>query len=124
MKILTVEDDPVCAHLMDRLFSSVSFVEKHSIAYNGAKALTLAQESEFDLILMDIHLGGGQMTGMEVLKELRKSDTYARAPIFAVTNYNQPGDEDRFLGEGFTRYFAKPIDGQSLIRTIEELIVY
>lgn len=122
MRILTVEDNEINALLMDRLLSDVSFIKKHSIAENGERALALVQESDYDLVLMDINLGDGKMTGTEVMKELRKSDKYVRAPIYAVTCYALPGDEERFLSEGFSRYFSKPIDHKSLIRTIEELV--
>lgn len=120
MKVLTVEDNEINAMLMERTLSGVSFISDHKVAENGEKALQLVQDTDFDLVLMDINLGDGKMTGIEVMKELRKQDKYVRAPIFAVTCYALPGDEDRFLREGFDRYFSKPVDHSSLIRTIEE----
>jgi DNA-binding response OmpR family regulator len=42
--------------------------------------------------------------------------------VVAVTAYNLPGDELRFLREGFDRYLAKPFAKEQLINLVTELV--
>ncbi|MEP1093696.1 MAG: response regulator [Cyclobacteriaceae bacterium] len=120
MKILTVEDNDINAMLMDRLLEELNFSIEHTIAESATQALAKTDTIIYDLVLMDINLGDGQMDGTEVLKILRTKDGYKPIPIFAVTCYALPGDKERFLEMGFNEYVSKPIDHDLLLSKIDK----
>lgn len=102
--VLCVEDDFVNRHIVKLFLKNICIVET---AEDGETALQLAAENKYDLILMDINLGGG-MNGMEAVKEIVKMPQYAGTPIIAVTAYAMGKDKAEFLKGGCTHYIAKP----------------
>ncbi|MFK7952974.1 MAG: response regulator [Ekhidna sp.] len=119
MKILTVEDNEINAKLMDHMLKDLDFEYEHIVAEDADRALELTSADTFDLILMDINLGHGQMDGSEVMQVLKNKDEFKNTPMYAVTCYSLPGDRERFLEEGFDKYFSKPINHASLLEAIK-----
>lgn len=116
-RILYVEDDLINALVMGKLFKE-RFLITH--VDNGESCLkTLARES-FDLVLMDINLGPGQMTGVEALHAIRSQPATAGIPVIAITAYGFAHDEERFLKEGFSGYIPKPLDWRALPEKIDQ----
>ncbi len=72
----------------------------------------------YDVVLLDITLGTGMMSGVELLPRLRERAAFTEALFVAVTAYALPGDEERFLSAGFDRYVAKPFDPLVLLQSI------
>ena len=76
-------------------------------AVDAETGITIAQNEQPDLILMDIHLPG--MDGLAATA-LLKQDALTRAiPIFALTALAMKGDKERILAAGCDGYIAKPI---------------
>ena len=119
MKILIVEDNHINAKVLDMMLNSLDFDYSTAFAENAEAALSVAEETVFDLILMDINLGDGQMTGTEVMKILKEKEAYKQVPFFAVTCYSLPGDKEKFLAAGFDKYVSKPIDKTLLLNEIK-----
>ncbi|MBT1690217.1 response regulator [Dawidia soli] len=116
-RILYVEDDLINALVMEKLLKE-RFLITH--VNNGESCLaTLARES-FDLVLMDINLGPGRMTGVEALQAIRRGPATAGIPVVAITGYAFAHDEERFLKEGFTGYIRKPLDWRALPEKIDQ----
>ena len=119
MKILIVEDNHINAKVLDMMLNSLDFDYSTTFAENAEVAISVAEETVFDLILMDINLGDGQMTGTEVMKILKEKEAYKQVPFFAVTCYSLPGDKEKFLAAGFDKYVSKPIDKTLLLNEIK-----
>ena len=119
MKILIVEDNHINAKVLDMMLNSLDFDYSTTFAENAEVAISVAEETVFDLILMDINLGDGQMTGTEVMKILKEKEAYKQVPIYAVTCYSLPGDKEKFLAAGFDKYVSKPIDKTLLLNEIK-----
>ncbi len=90
-------------------------------AMNAEFGIRLANEQEFDCILLDINLGKGS-SGIDILLELRKLDRYRNVPILAVTGYSLTSDRENLLEKGFNDYLAKPFEDTDLISLIERNI--
>lgn len=120
MKILIVEDNDINAKVLDLMLKGLDFDYSTAFAENAEQALSVAEEGEYDLVLMDINLGDGQMTGTEVMKILKGKESYRKVPIYAVTCYSLPGDKEKFLNEGFDKYISKPIDKTQLLSEIND----
>lgn len=119
MKILYVEDNKINAMVMDKMLSKNN--SDVIIAENGSQALKIVKQESLDLILVDINLGLNQMDGCELLQRFRKLDILKNIPVFAVTAYAMPGDEQRFINVGFDNYFSKPVNFDQLLSVISKI---
>ncbi len=120
MKILIVEDNDINAKVLDLMLRGLDFDYTTDFAENAEEALSVTENGKFDLVLMDINLGDGQMTGTEVMKLLKANEDYKSVPIYAVTCYSLPGDKEKFLDAGFDKYIAKPINKELLLSEIQD----
>ncbi len=65
---------------------------------------------------MDINLP--DISGIEVLKQLRKDPATAHIPVVAVSVNSMPQDIKQGLQAGFFRYLTKPIRVNEFMRTL------
>lgn len=101
MKILIVEDD-------DRLALALRgvFVPAHAVdmVTTGEDALEAAAETNYDLVLLDLHLP--DISGFEVCSELRASKK--NMPILVVTANEDSDSIVALLDAGADDYLVKP----------------
>ena len=116
--MLVVEDNPDSQFLLEALLCDLCTVD---LASDADEALGLAETHDYQAVLLDINLGPGR-SGVDVLHELRHMDRFAKTPVTALTAYAMPGDRERFLGEGFTHYLAKPFTPEALLALVEKMI--
>jgi len=116
--ILIVEDNKINALVLTKTIQGLC-TSKHVV--NDKDALMAVEETEFDLIFMDINLGSNSRDGEEIMKIIKANPKHANLKIMAVTSYAMPGDKQRFLDAGFDAYFSKPINKQQIIAEVEEL---
>jgi len=83
-------------------------------ADNGAEAIAVAQDCEFDLILMDMQMP--LMDGYTASRCLR--DNGYTKPIVALTAHAMRGDAERCHAAGCSGYLTKPINPDKLIEKI------
>ena len=88
---------------------------KSDTAEDGNKALALLQKTDYDLILVDIHLPF--ISGLELIKYLR-SDLKMNTPVLVLTAFSDL-QMQRQAGElGISGYIVKPFDPSDLIQRI------
>src|SRR5262252_743688 len=104
--ILIVDDDEPNSEGLARRLQGRGFAV--TVAGSGRKALGLLGERRFDLVLLDIMMPG--MTGLEVLKLLRRADSLIDLPIIMVTAKGESEDTVEALELGANDYVTKPID--------------
>jgi PAS domain S-box-containing protein len=88
-------------------------------ATNGADALRLAAENEFDVILSDISMP--EMDGFEFLQRLRKIDGRQTVPVIAITGFGRRNDIARARAAGFYSHLTKPLNLQILTDVLQQL---
>jgi signal transduction histidine kinase/CheY-like chemotaxis protein len=105
--LLYIEDNPANLALVEEI---VRFRPDLRLlaAPDGPLGLALARRHLPDIVLLDLNLGG--MSGLEVLRELRRDRRTAGIPAIALTASAMPGDIERGLAAGFSRYLTKPLD--------------
>ena len=88
-------------------------------APNGAEALRIAAENDFDVILSDISMP--EMDGFEFLARLRKIDGRQDVPVVAITGFGRSGDIARARAAGFYSHLTKPLNLQVLTEVLQQL---
>lgn len=83
-KVLYVEDDPALRSIMTALLNQQPGIEIAAQAKNSHTTLTLAQDNEFDVALLDIALGMDSANGIELGLRLR-----ALQPNIGIVIYSQ-----------------------------------
>ena len=116
--ILVVEDTPELELLVEYMLNGAYDVVTTE---HEEGALRLAAEKRFDLVLMDINLGGAR-TGVDVMDSLRKLPAYKDVPIVAMTAYALLEDRARFLAAGFNGYLSKPFTEHQAHTVIQQLL--
>jgi two-component system cell cycle response regulator DivK len=104
-RILVVEDNDKNLKLTRDVLEWAGFAV--DVATTGEDAVTLAQRSTPDLILMDLQLPG--IDGHEALARLRDHPATRAVPVIALTASAMPMDRERALAAGFDGFLEKPI---------------
>jgi two-component system cell cycle response regulator DivK len=117
-KILIIEDNEQNMYMLTYLLESYNYKVYQS--FSGPTGIILAQKHHPDVILLDIQLP--EMDGYSVARELRKIRELSKTPIIAVTSYAMTGDQEKAFEAGATGYIEKPIDPDTFISQLEELI--
>ncbi len=116
MKILLVEDNPINRLVVRELLAN----QGHKIqeAHDGAEGVRMAEQTEFDLILMDISMP--VLDGVQATGEIRHGDGPSkRTPIVALTAHALSEEVDRFRNAGMQDVIFKPTTGRVLAEVIE-----
>lgn len=116
--ILVVDDDRGTRLLLER-FLMTSYNVKS--AASGEEAKELLHELKPDLILMDIHLSGGE-NGIEAMKSLKELPVATNIPFVAVTVISNFEDQAMFFSEGFSACLGKPFTKKQLFEVCSRLI--
>jgi two-component system, chemotaxis family, CheB/CheR fusion protein len=88
-------------------------------ATNGADALRLAADSEFDVVLSDISMPA--MDGFEFLQRLRQIPGRKHVPVIAITGFGRSDDIDRARAAGFYAHLTKPLNLETLSAILDQL---
>jgi CheY-like chemotaxis protein len=116
--ILVADDRPTGRELVRTVLENSGYTVIE--AGDGREALRCARETHPDLIILDIHMPGGD--GFEIIQELRRDPAFAPTPIVALTASAMQGDRERALALGFTGYLTKPIRIAALREEVERLL--
>jgi CheY-like chemotaxis protein len=80
----------------------------------------MAQETCYDVILMDMKMPG--VDGLEATKAVRAGEKgNRRVPIIALTAYVMKGDREHCLAAGMDGYLSKPINSREMIMLVESI---
>ena len=103
--ILLVEDDVSCQILIKRLLQNNKIDVQ--VINDGKVALQFIGNKRYDLIILDIQLP--EISGLDILKSIRKEEMNSQVPVVALTAYALKDDREFFMKMGFDEYVAKPI---------------
>lgn len=108
MNILIVDDDQITSKLIEKRLNKRGF--QTSVVHCGKDCLDLVRGGThvFDLILLDILMP--DITGLEVMEEIRKSFSTVELPIIMTTSMRETGDIVSALKLGANDYVKKPIN--------------
>ncbi len=114
-RLLVLDDNASARRLIKRMLQGAFEVD---VTSSFREALEQATRVAYDVVLLDIHLSE-EVSGVELMQELRTRPIYEHTPILALTAFALPGDRDRFLKEGFSEYLSKPFTKKQLLDILE-----
>jgi signal transduction histidine kinase/CheY-like chemotaxis protein len=114
LHILLVEDNIDTLNSLSRLFTLRGYsVER---ADSVKKALAIAAESQFDVLVSDIELPDGN--GLELVARLREIRI---VPAIALSGFGSPADVEHSLAAGFSLHLVKPVDFRRLESAVRQV---
>ncbi|WP_375748804.1 response regulator [Vibrio sp. HN007] len=94
-RLLVVEDDEI---QRDSIRQLIGEEDVHIVAVStGKEALSELESQRYDCMVLD--LGLEDMTGFELLEDIRRSETAARVPIIVYTGRELTRDEEKELNQ-------------------------
>lgn len=119
MRILIVEDDRVAQTIAKYLVGA--FNVDYDVASTAQEAIDYANNTSYDLILMDIGLDAGN-DGFKVTGEIRKSSKMnATTPVVAVTAHIEEGYQQKADAVGMLAIINKPLKEAILKNYLDQL---
>lgn len=120
-RVLVVDDDYMVARVHSAFVERVPGCTVVGSASDGAGALRMVRELLPDVVLLDVYMP--DMTGLEVLQELRSSPgPEADVDVLMVTAADDAESVRRALRGGVGGYLIKPFSAEDLRRRLEHLV--
>ena len=117
--ILAVDDNE------DNVFLLKVILENHNHqvlpAYSGAQAINIAENSQIDLVLLDLMMP--EMNGMEVAARLKSMESTKHVPIILLTaKKKEVKDVVAALDSGADEYITKPFHETELVARVKSML--
>jgi len=117
--VLVAEDHPVNRKLVGLMLAKLG--HRASFAENGRLALELAQQNDYDLVLMDIHMP--EMDGLASARAIRAlPGAHGQVPIIALTADVMNDARERALRAGMNDFLSKPLQLDALRRALAQAL--
>lgn len=117
-RIILVDDDEIVANIVqDALFAA-----GHAVGWlrDGKSAIDVIQRRTPDLLILDCNMP--IMSGIDVLRFLRRSMNLYELPVLMLTGRRSETDEQIVRYEGANDYVRKPFDEAVLVGRAEALL--
>ncbi|RYX85275.1 PAS domain S-box protein [bacterium] len=117
--VLSVEDNLSNLWLLEAILTQRPEINLLA-AMQGSVGLDMARQHAPDLVLLDLNLP--DMTGAQVLEQLRADETTAHIPVIVISADATPTQIERLLRAGAKDYLTKPLNVPKFLRTLDETL--
>lgn len=114
--ILVIEDDLTFSRILEGFLVKQGF--KVKVSHKGQDGLQLFSENPFDLVLLDYRLP--DMTGMEVLVELKKASPVTQ--VIIMTSFSDIRTAVKAMQVGAFEYITKPVNPDELLMIVQQAL--
>jgi len=120
LHVLVAEDNELSAQVLEQAL--VRQGHRVRLASNGREVLTLSEQGDFDLLLLDVHMP--EVDGFQVVRAVRERELTAggHLPIIALTARSRKEDRERCLAAGMDDFQTKPIRPADLLAAIDRVL--
>lgn len=116
--IFSIEDEESLVSLLEYNITSAGYKFEHSM--NGYEGMMNIQKVKPDLILLDWMLP--DISGVEVCKNLKRSNLHKNIPIIMLTAKGEEEDKLKGFETGADDYVTKPFSQKELIARVNALL--
>ncbi len=117
-KLLIIEDEAGIRMTLSLMLKAEGF--EVTAAENGRVGIEAARAKNPDLILCDLSMP--EMSGFEVLEELRRDPAIAAIPFVFLTAHADSGNRRRGMDLGADDYLTKPFTRDELLKVVKARI--
>jgi len=118
-RILVVDDEPYIGRIIQLKLEMGAY--RVECVQDGRSALDRLRSADpVDLVLLDIMMP--DVSGLEVLAQLRQIPQRARTPVIMLTAKGQEADRARAAALGATDFVTKPFSPKKLLARIDEIL--
>ncbi len=118
MKVLIVDDFATMRRIIKNILTQLGY--KNTLeADDGTTALEVLKKEKVDLIISDWNMP--KMTGLELLKTVRASETLASTPFIMVTAEAQQDNIILAVKAKVSQYIVKPFTADTLGEKIDKV---
>ncbi len=115
-RVLVVDDKTDNRRLLVEMLESTGFTVIEAV--NGRDAVTKLEESNPDIILMDLNMP--VMNGYEAIEKIRMFERWKLVPIIAVTASAFEEDRIKVIGIGASDYLRKPFREDEIFEILKK----
>lgn len=117
-RILVADDEEVMRMLIVDTLEDLGYEIRE--AADGREASRLFKEEDFDLLIADYMMP--EMTGIELIREVRAHPRRGSVPIIVLTAKSRQEDEAAARAAGADYYLMKPFSPLKLAETVEGML--
>jgi PAS domain S-box-containing protein len=118
-RVLLADDNLVNQEVARELLHSVGL--QVDVADTGLRAVSMAEQRRYDLILMDMQMP--EMDGLQATRVIRAQPALADVPIIAMTANAFAEDRTACLAAGMNDHVGKPVEPTALYDTLLRWLV-
>ena len=120
MKILVVDDFSTMRRIVRNLLKELGFSNVHE-AEDGVDALKKLRSEEFEFVVSDWNMPN--MTGIELLREIRKDEALKHLPVLMVTAEAKKENIIEAAQAGASGYVVKPFTAITLDEKLKKIFL-
>lgn len=119
-QILLVDDYDINLEILEAYLAKSEMDLTILKASNAKEALKIIEQENLDLVLLDVMLP--DMSGYEICKRIKESDTFQTLPVIMITALNDRESMIKGLDGGADEFLTKPVDGNELLLRVKNLL--
>lgn len=119
IKVCIVDDNREIVHIMNEYLNEQEDMEVLGVAYDGKECLTLLEQEEPDVLLLDIIMP--HMDGLAVLQTLSENKHTKTPHIIMLTAFGQEDVMRKAVQYGASYFVLKPFDFENLLDKIRDV---
>jgi len=116
--VMIIEDEPEAAELFGEMMRLSGFRVVKMFA--STPAIPMISQEKPDIIILDIMMP--DISGLEVLRYMRREADLASIPVIVVSAKSMPGDIKIGLEAGASMYLTKPVSYLDLKQAVEHVL--
>lgn len=115
---MIIEDEADAAELFSEMMRINGF--RVIKMFSSAPAIPIISQEKPDIILLDVMMP--DISGLEVLRYIRREPELASIPVIILSAKSMPGDIKTGLEAGASMYLTKPVGFQDLKNAVEKVL--
>ena len=120
MKILVVDDDATTRRIEVRLLKQLGYKDIEEAGDGDVALARLNEKDDVNMVLSDWDMPN--MTGLELLKEVRSQDRYKDLPFIMITANDRKESIIEAARAKVSQYIVKPFTAQALEEKINKVL--
>ncbi|MCJ7434869.1 MAG: response regulator [Anaerolineales bacterium] len=116
--VMIIEDEPDAAEMFAEMMRVSGF--RVLKIFSSIPAIPMIAQEKPDLIILDIMMP--DVSGLEVLRYMRREPELAKIPVIVVSAKSMPSDIKTGLDAGASIYLTKPVGFLDLKQAVETVL--